>query len=257
MARKSAPAAARSKVRRIKGQTLRELAYGELRRAVLTGQFAPGEPITIADLSQQLGIGVMPTREAVQQLASQGAFEFLANRSVRVPEIAPGQLAKLFEARILLEGFATAEAAARMSREDAGHVVAALEKLSERLRARDPAACLEANFDFHFAIYRASNSSYVIQTIEQLWLCMSPLQRRVFAAPRKAQEEFFSAMPKHEALVAALRKGDAVKARATIEAMLAQSLAWHLNHAGANSAANKRHPSRHDLPEKHIPRRLR
>ncbi len=225
------PPRQRNQVRRVQGQTLRELAYGELRRAVLTGQFAPGESITVAELSKQLGIGLMPTREAVQQLASQGAFEFLPNRSVRVPEIAGDQLEKLFAARQLLEGFATAEAARCMTREEAAGVSARLDELIERLKSRDAAECLEANFEFHFAIYRASRSPYVLQMIELLWLGMSPLQRKVFRAPKKEQDAFLSALPKHRTLVAALRAGDARKARETIEAMLTQSRDWHILHA--------------------------
>lgn len=225
------PPRQRNQVRRVQGQTLRELAYGELRRAVLTGQFAPGESITVAELSKQLGIGLMPTREAVQQLASQGAFEFLPNRSVRVPEITGDQLEKLFAARQLLEGFATAEAARCMTREEAAGVSARLDELIERLKSRDAAECLEANFEFHFAIYRASRSPYVLQMIELLWLGMSPLQRKVFRAPKKEQDAFLSALPKHRTLVAALRAGDARKARETIEAMLTQSRDWHILHA--------------------------
>lgn len=221
----------RNQVRRVQGQTLRELAYGELRRAVLAGQFAPGEPITVAELSKQLGIGVMPTREAVQQLASQGAFEFLPNRSVRVPEIAADQLDQLFAARLLLEGFATGEAARHVTREEVTAIAARLDALTETLKLRNAAECLEANFEFHFAIYSASRSPYVVQMIEQLWLGMSPLQRRVFCAPKKEQDAFLSALPKHRTLVSALRAGDARKARETIEAMLVQSRDWHIRHA--------------------------
>jgi DNA-binding GntR family transcriptional regulator len=223
----------RNKVRRVQGQTLRELAYGELRRAVLTGQFAPGEPITIAELSKQLGIGAMPTREAVQQLASQGAFEFLPNRSVRVPVIAQGELESLFEARLLLEGFVTARAAENITREDLARISANLETLIERTRKRVAADCLAANFEFHFSIYRASRSPYVVEMIEHLWLRMSPLHIRVFRTSKADQDDFLSAMPKHRKLVEALRKGDAAKAQATITAMLEQSLEWDRRHAPA------------------------
>jgi DNA-binding GntR family transcriptional regulator len=221
----------RNNIRRVQGQTLRELAYGELRRAVLTGQFAPGDPITIAELSKQLDIGLMPTREAVQQLASQGAFEFLPNRSVRVPEIAIDQLEQLFAARLLLEGFATAEAARLMTRGEAAGISSRLDVLMARLKSRDAAECLEANFEFHFSIYRVSHSPYVLQMIEHLWLRMSPLQRRVFGATKKEQDAFLTALPKHRALVAALRARDDRKARDTIEAMLIQSRDWHIRHA--------------------------
>lgn len=222
--------AGRAQVRPVRGKTLRVLAYDELRHAVLTGQFAPGEPITIAELSKQLRIGVMPTREAVQQLASQGAFEFLPNRSVRVPVIAESELASLFEARLLLEGFATTRAAENITSEELSHLAATLDTLNDRTRTRAAADSLAANFDFHFSIYRASRSPYVVEMIEQLWLRMSPLHVRVFRASKREQDDFLSAMPKHRTLLEALRRRDAAKAQATIAAMLAQSLAWHRRH---------------------------
>ncbi|MEQ1863087.1 MAG: GntR family transcriptional regulator [Micropepsaceae bacterium] len=229
------PARAAIRVRRVKGLTLRELAYDELRRSILGGRFAPGEAITIAELSGQMGIGVMPTREAVQQLASRGAFEFLPNRSVRVPVIAAIDLASLFEARLLLEGFVTARAAENITPEEVAQVAANLEALIKRLRSRVAADCLEANFDFHFSIYRASRSPYVVAMIEHLWLRMSPLQIRVFRASPKEQDEFFTAMPMHRKLVEYLRRGDRQKAQSTITQMLTQSLKWHLRHAASTS----------------------
>jgi DNA-binding GntR family transcriptional regulator len=214
----------------LKGQTLRELAYDELNKALLEGRFAPGDAVTIAELSQQLGIGLMPTREAVQQLASRGAFEFLPNRSVRVPVLTGAELKSLFEARLLLEVYATEHAALHGTREDLAHINASLETLVDRAGARDAAASLEANFDFHFRIYRASRSPYVVEMIEHLWLRMSPIQNKVFRASKSEQEDFLSAMPRHRQLVEALQRHDAEKARSTITAMLQQSLRWHLRH---------------------------
>lgn len=227
----SKPTRPAPRVRRIRGGTLRELAYDELRHAILEGRFAPGEAITIAELSGQLGIGLMPTREAVQQLASRGAFEFLANRSVRVPVIAERDLSSLFEARLLLEGFATAQAAERITREEVEKVTANLETLVDRLRSRVAADCLEANFNFHFSIYRVCQSPYILELIEHLWLRMSPLQIRVFQAPQKEQDDFLSAMPMHRTLVDALRRRDATKAQSTMTRMLTQSLKWHRRYA--------------------------
>ena len=219
------------RVRPIQGRTLRELAYDELRRALLEGRFAPGDSITIADLSAQLGIGLMPTREAVQQLASRGAFEFLANRSVRVPLVEAENLASLFETRQLLEGFATARAAETITREEAAAVSANLEILEQRLQTRVAADCLQANYSFHFSIYQACRSPFVLEMIEHLWLRMSPLHLRVFESSVRQQDDFLTAMPLHRTLVEALKRRDSATAQATLGRMLSQSLQWHLRFA--------------------------
>lgn len=211
----------------VRSATLRELASSEIKRALFIGRFAPGEAVTIAALAAELGVGVTPVREAVQQLASEGAFELLPNRSVRVPDIDATDLGHLFEARLLLESQAAGLAAERMTAEEAAAIAAHLETLEKRLARRAALPALEANFEFHFAIYRAARSPYIAQMIERLWLRMSPLQVKVFAASGADQAEFFSAMPLHRALVEALRRRDAERARALLGRMLTQSRDWH------------------------------
>lgn len=227
---------ASAKVAPVRGATLRELASAAIERALFTGRFAPGEAVTIAALSGEMGIGVTPVREAVQQLASEGAFELLPNRSVRVPDIDARDLGDLFEARLLLESQAAAYAAARMTADEAAAIAARLATLEKRLAKGSALPALEANFEFHFAIYRAARSPYVLDMIERLWLRMSPLQVKVFDASRADQADFFSAMPLHRALVEALKKKDAERARAHLTRMLTQSRDWHLK-ALAKAAA--------------------
>lgn len=231
------------KVDPVRGATLRELASAAIAHALFTGRFSPGEAVTIAALAGEMGIGVTPVREAVQQLASEGAFELLPNRSVRVPDIDARDLGDLFEARLLLESQAAAFAAQRRSDAEAAEIAAHLATLEKRLAKGAPLPALEANFDFHFSIYRAARSPYVVDMIERLWLRMSPLQVKVFAASRAEQAEFFTAMPAHRALVEAVEKGDADRARAHLARMLTQSRDWHLKalaHAPAPDAAPKR-----------------
>lgn len=208
--------------------TLRDLAAAEIARALFTGRFAPGEAVTIAALAGELGIGVTPVREAVQHLAAGGAFELLPNRSVRVPAIDASDLERLFEARLLLEAQAAALAAARMADEENEAVAAHLATLEKRLARRAALPALESNFEFHFAIYRGSRSPYIVDMIERLWLRMSPLQVKVFAATSAEQADFFSAMPLHRSLVEALAARDAERARTLIVRMLTQSRDWHL-----------------------------
>ena len=227
----------------MRGATLRELASREIARALFTGRFAPGEAVTIAALASELGIGVTPVREAVQQLAAEGAFELLPNRSVRVPTIDADDLDKLFEARILLEAEAAALAAERTTTAEAASVAALLATLEKRLSRRAVLPSLTANFEFHFAIYRASRSPYIVGMIERLWLRMSPLQVKVFAAPNADQADFFSAMPLHRSLVEAIAGRDAGRARTTLARMLMQSRDWHrkaLAKAAAGTATRNR-----------------
>ena len=59
--------------RRIESATLQERVYRELAHSIMTGHYAPGEALTIRALAADLGTSVMPVREALQRLYSDGA----------------------------------------------------------------------------------------------------------------------------------------------------------------------------------------
>src|SRR5882762_3745196 len=67
--------------------TIKKQAYATLKEALLAGRFRPGEIVTVRSLSELLGTSAMPVREALLRLTSEGAFEDLPNRSVRVPRL--------------------------------------------------------------------------------------------------------------------------------------------------------------------------
>ena len=62
-----------------------ELIYRQLRDQVLFGDLAPGQAVTIQGLTDSLGAGMTPVREAIRRLIAEGALEFQGNRRVCVP----------------------------------------------------------------------------------------------------------------------------------------------------------------------------
>ncbi|MFD7712911.1 FCD domain-containing protein [Streptomyces sp. NPDC059786] len=89
------PAVQRSSVR---GQIL-----DALRTALVTGELAPGEVYSAPALGERFGVSATPVREAMQQLALEGAVEVVPNRGFRVVERCARELAELAEIRSLIE----------------------------------------------------------------------------------------------------------------------------------------------------------
>ena len=56
---------------RITHATLYEKVYEELRNALMSGRFLPGEPLTIRGVAEALGTSIMPVREALRRLAAE------------------------------------------------------------------------------------------------------------------------------------------------------------------------------------------
>ncbi|MFS8204631.1 GntR family transcriptional regulator [Streptomyces sp. CWNU-52B] len=74
-----------------------------LRSALVAGDLAPGEVYSAPALGERFGVSATPVREAMQQLANEGAVEVVPNRGFRVIRRGARELAELAEIRALVE----------------------------------------------------------------------------------------------------------------------------------------------------------
>src|SRR6056297_448897 len=91
-----------------------EVIYRQLRDLVLFGDLAPGQPVTIQGLTDRLGAGMTPVREAIRRLISEDALVFQGNRRVTVPDLGVTDLKELIFIRKSIESELSARAALRI-----------------------------------------------------------------------------------------------------------------------------------------------
>ena len=75
----------------------------ELPRSILAGTLRPGEPFSITDISEQLGVSHIPVREALRRLEGQGLVQLRAGRSAIVAPLDEEELRSVYRLRRLLE----------------------------------------------------------------------------------------------------------------------------------------------------------
>ncbi len=85
------------------GGSLTDRAYRQLEERIVTLRLAPGEVLSEAALSKQLGIGRTPIREALQRLAREGLVVILPRRGILVAEINVRSQLELLKVRRELE----------------------------------------------------------------------------------------------------------------------------------------------------------
>jgi DNA-binding GntR family transcriptional regulator len=85
----------------------------ELREAILSGEFGPGERLRTASLAKRFGSSRTPVREALVQLEGEGLVDIEPRRGALVRSFASADLIDLYEIRALLEPAAAARAALR------------------------------------------------------------------------------------------------------------------------------------------------
>jgi len=193
--------------------TLADRAYEQLRHALMTGSFHPGQKLTIRKIAAVLGISATPARDAISRLASERALEAGANRIVSVPRLDARRIHEIYLLRHALEGMAAELGAKNIGPEQ----VEALERVQLSLIAamdrKDYKRVLVENEEFHFAIYRASNVSMLVEMIQQVWLKLGPSLNLLYPSYNISRK----GVNHHIDAIRALRAADAVGVRRAIE----------------------------------------
>ena len=215
----------------IASDTQQARVYNALARALMIGQFKPGEPITVRSLTEALGTGTMPAREALHRLVAKGALEFLPNRTASVPVFTAAEYEELCDIRIQLEGYATERAARHISDREIKAIDRSHQRIAsliKKMRPRsNPNSLLIANAQFHFGVYHAARSRHLVPLIEILWLRMGPLRLGPFLHTKELRTELDATYVQHKQLIAALKKRDAVMARKTMRDILTRAAGWY------------------------------
>lgn len=157
--------------------TLREQVTVSVRTALMNGRFKPGQAVTVKALATMLGTSVMPAREAMHRLIAEGALELRPNRSVIVPVLSLREFDELTDLRCHIEGLAAAQAVELVGPRQIAQLKALDDVMRRAVPAQDVDAYLNANFEFHFLIYRLGASEFVLSIIEKLWVRVGPLIR--------------------------------------------------------------------------------
>jgi DNA-binding GntR family transcriptional regulator len=194
--------------------SLTERAYEELRDRVLTLRLPPGTPINESSLSQELGLGRTPLREAIKRLARESLVEVYPRRGTFVSEIQLTDLGAISEVRIELEGLAAALAARRFREEQEGRELAALlRRLAGASKlSLDKLAGVDA--DVHRFVYRTARNAYLEDNLTRYFQLSHRIWNLAVTRMRDGERSATSDnVERHAELLRAIRAGDDSKAR--------------------------------------------
>jgi DNA-binding GntR family transcriptional regulator len=101
-------------MRTSKQKPLTVSTYDKLVQHIVSGKCKPGEPISELALTKELGVSRTPIHNAVLQLSRDGLIYQEPNHRPVVRGLTPGDIHKIYEMRILLEGESARLSAALM-----------------------------------------------------------------------------------------------------------------------------------------------
>jgi DNA-binding GntR family transcriptional regulator len=138
-------------------------------QAIMDRAIPPGSPLRLQELADQLDMSMMPVREALRRLQNHGLVEIVAHKGAWVRPLTRKDLFDTYFTRMHLEGLAFMTAAERFSEEHAEAARAALGAQREAERRHDLIASRNAHDEFHFILYGASGSDWLLHAIRPVW----------------------------------------------------------------------------------------
>jgi len=197
-----------------------ELVYQRLREMILSGDLAPGQQVTILGLTEDLGAGMTPVREAIRRLTAEGALQAHGNRRVGVPVLDAGQFDQIAFARLALEPELAERAGNHLTRKDIDEIERCDDAVqSGGWRPADVAGYLRGNYGFHLTLYAHADAPVLLGLVNTLWLRFGPPSRVVCGR--------FGTMnlpDLHEEALAAMRANDPAALRVAVERDIAQGI---------------------------------
>lgn len=192
--------------------------YKVLLDAISDGSLVPGMRITQEEIAEQLAVSRSPVLQALRLLKKDGLVQDAPGRGLLVTPLDVDWIAHLYQIRGALDSLAARLAAANAVKLDK----ALLTNGRKAAKGNDVKAMIEADVNFHMAIYTASGNPLVADTAHLHWVHL----RRVMGAVLQVSAQRKTIWDEHTAIAKAIADGDAPLAAELSE--------QHARHARSN-----------------------
>ena len=184
----------------------RAWAYDRLRRLIVDRSLEPGSLLSEPELAGQLGVSRTPVREALATLTAEGlAVKLSSNRTIVAP-VSLEELGHVYDVRARLEGLIAADAATRVTSDDA-RILERQVSLMERLRD-DYAEVVRIGADFHDHLCTMSGNEVAGSMLHIVRAHVDRYRALTTAEPGRSSD----AVDEHRLVFEAVVSGDADRA---------------------------------------------
>jgi GntR family transcriptional regulator, rspAB operon transcriptional repressor len=184
-----------------------DAVYEVLRQAIVTYALKPGERMNVDELAQKLGVSLTPVRSAIQKLSTEGLVEIRSRSGTFVASLTAQDVDETFRIRCALECLGARDGLTTLAAQ-LDRIRELLEAMCKPVRnARGQHAHELANSEFHQIIVRSAGNRRLIDMYEALnaHIKIARVHSSETSWPARVSRE----QTEHEAIVAAIEKGDA------------------------------------------------
>lgn len=126
-----------------------QFVYDYVMERIVDGTFPSGSALGIAALAEETGVSLIPTREALRRLESEGLVEFLFHRGVKVTELTSKKYREIMQTEAVLEGLAVGLSVPLLHKEELLHALTVNGQMNVAIEAGDFHEYNRRSLEFH------------------------------------------------------------------------------------------------------------
>ncbi|WP_314214900.1 GntR family transcriptional regulator [Pseudarthrobacter equi] len=206
-----------------------EQAYQAVKARIVEGTYTPGYRLVLSIIAKDLGVSVVPVREAIRRLEAEGLVTFERNVGATVAGIDPTEYLYTMQTLSIVEGAATALSAPLIDGPAIARARAINEEMRDCLDHFDPVRFTKLNQDFHSVLFEHCPNPHILDLVHRGWNRLAALRSSTFRfVPGRA----LGSVEEHENLLRLIETGadaDTIEKAArqhrtaTLDAYLAQT----------------------------------
>jgi DNA-binding GntR family transcriptional regulator len=186
-----------------------DMVYAVLHEAILSGVLSPGQRLREESFAALFSVSRTPVREALVRLEATGVAHRVPRRGLIVGQITPQEIVEVYVVRESIDGLAAYLAAQHATSGDIARLASINDEFARAAERGDAKEMARLNLEFHTAVAVAARNSLLLRFLEHIHHLVRRFPGTTFQHPGRAT----SAVEEHEHLIAAIRAGDAERAR--------------------------------------------
>jgi DNA-binding GntR family transcriptional regulator len=195
---------------------LADIAHSKLEELIVTLELAPGSLWSEAMLSDRIGIGRTPVREALQRLAWERLVTIIRRHGIRISDIDPHEQMLVLELRKEFEPLVASRAARRATVDERRYLSKIADSFMEAGATVDVMKFLRVHFESKRYIIACARNPFIANAFAPI----NALTRRFYFVYQRETKDVARAAALHAAVLKAIASGDEVAAADAARAMV-------------------------------------
>lgn len=172
------------------GLSKADQAHHHVLQGITSGQYKPGDRLVLSTIADELGMSVVPVREAIRRLQTDNLVEFERNVGATVSGIDPVVYHHTMETLALVEGYSTALCAPLVTAKSLDEARRINATMREMVSGNfNPEQFTKLNEQFHLALFDVHPNPHILDLVYRGWTRLATLRSSTFTfIPSRAKD---------------------------------------------------------------------